>query len=46
VSYSLYRGQDEALIRRANNMTNNVDWFVAATGMRGDGLRERPFHDP
>ena len=27
-------------------MTNNVDWFVAATGLRGDGSRERPFHDP
>jgi hypothetical protein len=27
-------------------MTNNVDWFVAATGVRGNGSRERPFHDP
>lgn len=27
-------------------MANNVDWFVAATGVRGDGSRERPFHDP
>lgn len=27
-------------------MTKNVDWFVAATGVRGDGSRERPFHDP
>lgn len=27
-------------------MTRNVDWFVAPTGVRGDGSRERPFHDP
>jgi hypothetical protein len=27
-------------------MTPNVDWFVAPTQMRGDGSRERPFHDP
>ena len=27
-------------------MANNIDWFVAATGVRGDGSRERPFHDP
>ena len=27
-------------------MTQNVDWFVAATNTRGDGSRERPFHDP
>ena len=24
----------------------NIDWFVAPTGVRGDGSRERPFHDP
>jgi len=22
------------------------DWFVAPTGSKGDGSRERPFHDP
>src|SRR5215204_2867509 len=27
-------------------MPDNVDWFVAPTGVRGDGSRERPFHDP
>lgn len=27
-------------------MPDNVDWFVAAAGVRGDGSRERPFHDP
>jgi len=27
-------------------MPDNFDWFVAATGVRGDGSRERPFHDP
>ena len=27
-------------------MANNSDWFVAPTGVRGDGTRERPFHDP
>jgi parallel beta helix pectate lyase-like protein len=27
-------------------MTKNVDWFVASTGVRGDGSREHPFHDP
>ncbi len=27
-------------------MADNVDWFVAPTGVRGDGSRERPFHDP
>jgi hypothetical protein len=27
-------------------MSQNVDWFVAPTGVRGDGSRERPFHDP
>ena len=26
--------------------TRNVDWFVAPTGARGDGSRERPFHAP
>ncbi|HVR37528.1 MAG TPA: right-handed parallel beta-helix repeat-containing protein, partial [Thermoanaerobaculia bacterium] len=23
-----------------------IDWFVAPTGAKGDGSRERPFHDP
>src|SRR4029077_562275 len=23
-----------------------LDWFVAPTGSKGDGSRERPFHDP
>jgi hypothetical protein len=27
-------------------MANNIDWFVAATGVRGNGSRESPFHDP
>ena len=27
-------------------MANNVDWFVAPTGVRGDGSLKRPFHDP
>lgn len=27
-------------------MANNVDWFVAPTGVRGEGTRGRPFHDP
>lgn len=27
-------------------MTQNIDWFVAPTGIRGDGSRENPFHDP
>jgi hypothetical protein len=27
-------------------MANSFDWFVAPTGVRGDGTRERPFHDP
>ena len=27
-------------------MTQNIDWFVAPTGVRGSGTRERPFHDP